>query len=99
MPKAPQQHRPAGWKPRKAWATTTKTNTERGYSTAWRKLRKIIIRRDQGLCQACRRKGKVTAGRDVDHITPKSRGGTDSVENLQLLCVACHKSKTATEKR
>ncbi|MCY4009126.1 MAG: DNA methyltransferase [Anaerolineaceae bacterium] len=29
----------------------------------------------------------------VDHIVPQSRGGTDHIENLQLLCPPCNSSK------
>ena len=29
----------------------------------------------------------------VDHITPRSKGGTDHLDNLQLLCSACNSSK------
>ncbi len=29
----------------------------------------------------------------IDHITPRSRGGTDRIENLQLLCGACNSTK------
>ena len=29
----------------------------------------------------------------VDHIDPKSQGGTDHIENLQLLCPACNSMK------
>ena len=28
-----------------------------------------------------------------DHILPQSRGGTDHIENLQLLCSHCNRSK------
>ena len=28
----------------------------------------------------------------IDHIVPQSRGGTDHLENLQLLCGACNSS-------
>ena len=30
---------------------------------------------------------------DVDHVLPKSRGGTDHPDNLQLLCSGCNRSK------
>ncbi|MCP5017615.1 MAG: HNH endonuclease [Ketobacter sp.] len=98
MPTKPPTHRHPGWQPRKAWASTTKTSTERGYGTAWRRLRQIVIRRDQGLCQECQRQGRVTAGNEVDHVTSKARGGTDALDNLQLLCNPCHKAKTARER-
>ena len=29
----------------------------------------------------------------VDHVTPQSQGGTDHMENLQLLCGACNSMK------
>lgn len=29
----------------------------------------------------------------IDHIIPRSRGGTDDPENLQLLCAACNSMK------
>ena len=97
MPRRPPTHRPAGYKQRKAWATTTRSNKERGYSTQWRKIRQAAIRRDQGLCQPCARSGITTAFDEVDHILPKSRGGTDNIDNLQCICRACHKVKTGRE--
>ncbi len=30
---------------------------------------------------------------DVDHIVPQAKGGTDHIENLQLLCSACNRVK------
>lgn len=35
---------------------------------------------------------------DIDHKIPISKGGKNSVENLQPLCKTCHKQKTAKEK-
>jgi 5-methylcytosine-specific restriction endonuclease McrA len=29
----------------------------------------------------------------VDHIIPKFLGGTDKKENLQILCLTCHRHK------
>lgn len=34
---------------------------------------------------------------DVDHILPKSKGGTDRVENLQIMCRSCNRKKSDKE--
>lgn len=34
---------------------------------------------------------------DVDHITPLSKGGTDTPDNVQVLCRPCHKAKTRVD--
>ena len=36
---------------------------------------------------------------NVDHITPKYAGGTDSPENLRTLCVRCHSFLTREQAR
>ena len=52
--------------------------------------RKNILRRDNNECQYCgTKKGNMT----VDHIIPKSRGGTDSWYNLITACVDCNNKK------
>ena len=33
----------------------------------------------------------------LDHIVPLSRGGVNSLENVQPLCGECHRAKTATD--
>ncbi len=73
------------------------TRHERGYGTAWTKLRELILKRDAGLCQVCRTAGRIALAREVDHITPKAEGGTDSEGNLQAICRACHLTKTQAE--
>lgn len=70
---------------------------ERGYGTAWDKLRKAILARDGGLCQPCMRMGRVTLANIVDHILNKASGGTDDDANLQTICRPCHDVKTAGE--
>lgn len=74
-----------------------KTASERGYGNDWRKLRQEILLRDKGLCQECRRRGRLTKATHVDHIKPKADGGTDDPVNLQSLCKTCHEVKTIRE--
>ncbi len=52
--------------------------------------RKNILRRDNHKCQYCSR-ADVTL--TIDHIVPKSKGGTDSWENLVAACVKCNNKK------
>ena len=59
-----------------------------GSTSRWRKIRQRIINRDRGLCQMCSNEGD-----SVDHIVPRSQGGTDDDDNLQLLCRSCNSSK------
>jgi len=73
------------------------TAEQRGYGSEWKRLRKLVIKRDKYQCQECRRQGRVTPGQDVDHIVNKAQGGTDALDNLQYLCGPCHKEKTAQE--
>lgn len=75
----------------------TGSTTERGYGHTWRKLREQILKRDDYLCVQCSAHGRVSSATDVDHIINKAKGGTDAVDNLQSLCSACHKEKTANE--
>jgi len=86
-------------KQRTGWfKTSTQTQTERGYGWAWFKLRNSIMMRDGGLCQVCMASKRVTKATEVDHITPKSRGGLDDPGNLQAICKRCHQIKTQLDK-
>ncbi len=60
----------------------------------WRRLRDQILLRDAYTCRAC---GLVSQHLEVDHIINVAQGGTDDPSNLQSLCSACHRSKTAQE--
>ena len=79
------------------WHDGSLTTTQRGYGYAWQKLRKLVLQRDDYLCQECYRNKKLTPATDVDHIKPKSAGGTDDPENLQSLCKGCHSLKSLVE--
>lgn len=72
---------------------------DRGYGRAWEKIRKRIFKRDRGLCQPCLKRGYVTAAREVDHIKPKEQGGSDNDDNLQSICIPCHRKKTGSENK
>jgi 5-methylcytosine-specific restriction protein A len=79
---------------RRSWDHGGKSRHERGYGTAWEKLRKVILQRDRHLCQLCMQEGRITAGTHVDHITAKAKGGTDDPANLQTVCAPCHALKS-----
>lgn len=82
------------------WSKTTrKSRKERGYGWDWEKKRLEILERDKGLCQPCLKGGFTALAKQVDHIVPKASGGTDDDDNLQSICLACHKVKTAKEGR
>lgn len=53
---------------------------------------RAIWRRQRGRCTYCRRRLDDT-GFDVDHMMPRSRGGTSAADNLQLLCPTCNRRK------
>lgn len=71
---------------------------ERGYGNAWERLRAIVLARDNYLCQVCLEDYKITPATEVDHIIPKSKGGTDDPDNLQSICTDCHRVKTEYDK-
>ena len=84
----------SGWNRR---VDRTGSTTARGYGYQWQKLRKRILQRDNYLCVICKSKDRLTEATDVDHIKAKAFGGADDESNLQSLCSACHKEKTAKE--
>lgn len=62
----------------------------------WPVLRRLVLRRDKGVCQARFSDGRL-CGReatDVDHIEP---GDDHSLSNLQALCHWCHARKSSAE--
>ena len=57
-----------------------------------RRNMRTVRQRSDGLCYICR-----GIASEVDHIIPVSRGGTHDLENLAMICVDCHKRKSAAE--
>ncbi len=72
---------------------------QRGYGNDWYKLRNAVFARDTKLCQVCMKKNILTPATEVDHIIPKSQGGTNTMDNLQAICKTCHKKKTQAESK
>jgi len=49
------------------------------------------------LCVGCLELGRLAEAVELDHIRALVNGGSDTPENLQGLCAACHKAKTARD--
>ncbi|PKH12613.1 HNH endonuclease [Pseudomonas sp. 43NM1] len=60
----------------------------------WRRRRATILLRDHYTCRVC---GLITDQLEVDHIVNLAQGGSDDDDNLQAICIPCHKVKTARE--
>jgi len=60
----------------------------------YRTHRHRLYGEQEGVCAGCATHFPFRV-MDVDHILPRSRGGTDHPDNLQLLCSGCNRSKGA----
>lgn len=72
-----------------------------------RELRELVIERDGNVCRYCGEECKPylkphgwnrvrkMSGVEIDHVIPKSRGGTDDLDNLVVSCAPCNRRKYA----
>ncbi len=58
----------------------------------YRTHKHTLFGKQEGLCNGCRTQFPFR-NMTVDHIVPRSQGGTDHENNLQLLCGACNSTK------
>jgi 5-methylcytosine-specific restriction protein A len=77
------------------------TPAERGYDSAWRRIRVQALTRDKYLCQDCLTVGRVTSAQDVDHVQPIASAPHLRLDlsNLRSLCRPCHMAKHAKTER
>ena len=66
--------------------------TDLGDLPNYRTYRHRLYGEQEGVCAGCDTHFPFRV-MDVDHILPRSRGGTDHPDNLQLLCSGCNRSK------
>ena len=89
MPERPPLFRPAWWKP-----APNRRNVKRHLTGRRLDRARALVFQYQPLCAVCQRAPSV----ELDHIVPLSLGGSDDGDNLQGLCKACHREKTARER-
>jgi ATP adenylyltransferase len=65
---------------------------DEGKNDGWGRKR-IILLQQHPYCSLCGAKPSADVELDIDHILPSSKGGTDDIENLQVLCHRCNRGK------
>ena len=68
------------------------TRTDMDELPNYRTHRHRLYGEQEGVCAGCDTHFPFRV-MDVDHLLPRSRGGTDHPDNLQLLCSGCNRSK------
>lgn len=73
------------------------SSTQRGYGGRWQRISKAVIAdwraAHGGWCPGYQVPGHAAEDLTADHIVPKARGGSDSKDNLAVLCRACNARK------
>lgn len=95
--------------PARQWHRECWAAMEPHSAKGWRRIVKEAVKRAGNRCQKCQRSFAELKlapthipGRrvyDVDHVVPLFKGGTHSLENLQILCHPCHLEKTGADFR
>ena len=62
---------------------------QQGNMYGYENIKQYLLAREHGTCQYCKKKKNDKW--HIHHIVPKSKGGSDRVDNLALLHESCHK--------
>ena len=68
------------------------------YGDDWRELANQVKKLDNYTCRKCgynKYKSKEVRYLEADHIIPITKGGKNTLSNLQTLCDVCHKKKSS----
>ena len=71
--------------------TYRKNNQKTKKHTIKQSVKTLVFERDLYRCQWC----STHLNLCIDHIEPRSKGGSDKIENLQTLCRTCNSQKGA----
>ena len=54
---------------------------------------RLLLKAVEGRCFYCEREFRYNSRTTLDHVIPRSRGGTDRRDNLRLCCPRCNSHK------
>lgn len=72
------------------WGKKERKKPRRGLTSAQRA--NIVKKYSKGRCSLCGEKFQSFGNLDVHHIKERSKGGSNKLTNLTILCTACHRS-------
>ena len=87
-----ESHSWEDWSPSASTAPPRRTDLSLMHPVNPQSDKELLYHSQNGKCKGCKY-GLPLHVLTIDHITPRSRGGLDSVGNLQLLCHTCNAIK------
>jgi len=64
------------------------------FTSVSERVRYEVLKRDGGRCVLCGASSRDGVRLEVDHIVPRSKGGSNEPVNLQTLCAPCNRGKS-----
>lgn len=82
-------------------AETNRANYRSHYrSRDYQANRRLRFNLARGRCESCHLALEWEGGGwECDHLVPLRQGGTNNISNLRILCIPCHRIKTAEDRR